>query len=162
MLKATCATKSSILHIYPQFHSQDSQHSTLTLAVLPGVVVPHLERGTATERHYCTKAAALPRLKWPLEGRGVFILFPFVSNVSLFFPNGSIRPKTEKCSSLSPPLVTLSSQASPLIFYQSLREKRSQTRLESRSLDFPTQKSTWFMFWLAVVFITLWPLLLAG
>jgi len=51
MLKLTCATKCSILHIYPQLLSQDSQHFTLTLIVLPGAVVPHFERGTTTVRH---------------------------------------------------------------------------------------------------------------
>ena len=54
MLKLTCATKCSILYIYPQFHSHDSQYFTLTLTVLPGAVVPHLERGTtALEPLHC-------------------------------------------------------------------------------------------------------------
>ena len=54
MLKLICATKCSILHIHPQLLSQDNQHFTLTLTVLPGAVVPHLERGTAAlePRHY--------------------------------------------------------------------------------------------------------------
>ena len=47
MLELTCATKCSILHLHPQLLSQDSQHFTLTLAVLPCAVVTHLERGTA-------------------------------------------------------------------------------------------------------------------
>jgi len=51
MLKLTYATKCSNLHIHPQLLSQDSQHFTLTLAVLPDATVPHLERGTAAVRH---------------------------------------------------------------------------------------------------------------
>ena len=162
MLKLTYATKCSKFHIHPHFLSQDNQLTTLTLAVLPGVAVQHLERGINAERYCHAWAAALLWLKWPLEGRGVFILFPFLPTSLPFFPNGSVRPKTEKCSSLSPPLVTLSSQASPLISPSILERKMSQTRLESRSFDFPTQKSTWFTFWSVVVFITLGALLLAG
>ena len=51
MLKLTCATKWSILHIHPQLLSQDSQHFTLTLIVLPSVALPHLKRGTTAVRH---------------------------------------------------------------------------------------------------------------
>ena len=40
MLELTCATKCSILHLHPQLLSQDSQHFTLTLAVLPCPAVP--------------------------------------------------------------------------------------------------------------------------
>ena len=47
MLKLTCVTKCSVLHIHPRLLSQDSQHFTLTLVVLPGAAVPHLDRGTA-------------------------------------------------------------------------------------------------------------------
>ena len=63
MLKLTYATKCSNLHMHPQIHSQDSQHFTLTLAVLPGTVVSHLERGTVAEWHCRTCAAALSQLK---------------------------------------------------------------------------------------------------
>ena len=54
MLKPTCATKCSILHIHPQLFSQDNQHFTLTLAILSGATVMHLERGTAAlePRHF--------------------------------------------------------------------------------------------------------------
>ena len=48
MLKLACGTNCSILSIHPQLLGQDSQYFTHTLAVLPGAVVPHLERGTAT------------------------------------------------------------------------------------------------------------------
>ena len=47
MLKLICATKCSNIHMHPQIHSQDSLHFTLTLAVLRGVALPHLKRGTA-------------------------------------------------------------------------------------------------------------------
>ena len=113
------------------------------------------------ERHCHTWATTLPRLKW-LLGLGVLIPFPFLPNVSLLSPTHSARPRTEECPSLSPPLVTLSSQAFPLIYPSILERKRSQTWLESRSFDSPTQKSTWFTFWPVVVFITLGALLLAG
>ena len=110
MLKLTCATKFSILHIYPQFHSQDSQHFTLTIAVLPGAVVPHLERGTAAleTRHFHDLSD-----RW---GWGVLIPFPFLSNVSLLSPTHSAHLRIEECPSLSSPLVTLSSQAFSLDF----------------------------------------------
>ena len=71
-LELTCATKSSILHLHPQLLSQDSQHFTLTLAVLPGAALPHPKRGTAAVRHCHTWAATLPRLKWPLGLRGIY------------------------------------------------------------------------------------------
>jgi hypothetical protein len=64
--------------------------------------------------------------------------------------------------SLSPPLVTLSSQASPLISPSIFERKRSQKWLESRSTDSQSLKSTWFMFWLVVVFVTVEACLLAG
>ena len=47
MLKLTCATKCLNLHMHPQIHSQDSQHFTLTLDVLPGAALPHLSRDAA-------------------------------------------------------------------------------------------------------------------
>ena len=47
MLKLTCATKCSNIHMYPQIHSQDMLTFTLTLAVLIGVALPHLSHGTA-------------------------------------------------------------------------------------------------------------------
>ena len=95
MLELTCATKCSILHIYPQFHSQDSQHFTLTLAVLPGAAVPHMERGTTAlePRHYHDLSD-----HW---GLGVFIPFPFLPNISLFFLNHSACAEPKKCFSLS-------------------------------------------------------------
>ena len=115
-------------------------------------------RAATRERHY--HRAALPWLKWPLGAGGIYT-FPFLSNVSLLSLNRLVRPRTKKCSSLSPPLVNLSSQASPLIFPLILERKRCQTRLESRSTDFQTLKSTWFTFWPAVVFVTLGAWLLA-
>ena len=47
MLKLIYATKCSNIHMHSQIHSQDSQHFTLTLDVLPGAAVPHMKRGTA-------------------------------------------------------------------------------------------------------------------
>ena len=47
MLKLICATKCSNNHKYPQIHSQDSLHFTITLAVLRGVALPHLKRDTS-------------------------------------------------------------------------------------------------------------------
>ena len=45
MLKVTCATKCSNIHMHPQIHNQDSQN--FTLAILTGAALPHLKRGTA-------------------------------------------------------------------------------------------------------------------
>ena len=47
MLKLTCATKCSTLHMRLQIHSQDSLNFTLTIAVLTGVALLHLSHGTA-------------------------------------------------------------------------------------------------------------------
>ena len=47
MLKQIYAAKCSNNHKHPQIHSQDSLHFTLTLAVLHGATLPHLNRGTA-------------------------------------------------------------------------------------------------------------------
>ena len=47
MLKLIYATKCSNNHKHPQIYSQDSLHLTITLAVLRGVALPHLKRGTA-------------------------------------------------------------------------------------------------------------------
>jgi hypothetical protein len=57
---------------------------------------------------------------------------------------------------------TLSSQATPSIPPLILERKGAKTQLESSSTDFQSQKSIWFTFWLAVVFVTLGALLLAG
>jgi len=46
MLKLICATKCSNNHMHPQIHSQDSLYFTITLAVLHGVALPHLKRGS--------------------------------------------------------------------------------------------------------------------
>ena len=43
MLKLICATKCSNNHMHPQIHSQDSLHFTLTLAILRGAALPHLQ-----------------------------------------------------------------------------------------------------------------------
>ena len=74
MLKLICATKCSMYHIHPQFHSQDSQHFTLTPTVLPGAAVLHLDRGTATLEpwHYhdlsdCWKAGGYLYFSLPLQ-----------------------------------------------------------------------------------------------
>ena len=47
MLKLICATKCSNNHMYPQIHSQDSLHFTITLVVLRDAALLHLKRGTA-------------------------------------------------------------------------------------------------------------------
>ena len=120
--------------------------------------------GSATprERHCRTWATALPWLKWPL-GIGDIYTFPPSSPMSLFLPQLFSSWENRKVLfSLSPPLVTLSSQASPLIFPSIIERKRCQTQLESRSTDFQTLKSIQFTFWLAVVFVTLGAWLLAG
>ena len=51
MLKLTCATKCSNIHMHPQIHSQDSLNFTLALAVLTSAALPHLKRGTPAVRH---------------------------------------------------------------------------------------------------------------
>ena len=116
--------------------------------------MPHLERSTTVERHYHTWATALPWLKWPLGARGYLYLSPS-SPTSLSASLTVQFKQKQKSASLSPPLVTLSSQGSLLISPSILKRKRCQTRLESRSTNSQTLKSTWFMFWPAVVFVTL-------
>ena len=156
MLKLICATKCSNIHMYTYIHSQDSLHFNFTLAVLRGATLPHLKRGTAAlEPWHCHDLS-------DSSGLGGIYTFPFLSNVSLLSLNHSIRPRIEKCSSLSPPSVTLCSQASPLISPSILKRKRCQTRLESISTDSQSLKSTWFTFWPAVVFVTLGAWLLAS
>ena len=46
MLKLICATKCSNNHMHPQIYSQESLQFTITLAVLRGVALPHLKRGS--------------------------------------------------------------------------------------------------------------------
>ena len=161
MLKLKCTTKCSISFTYILSYSAKTASTSLfTLVILPGAVVPHLERGTVAERHCYSWATALPQLNWPL-GLEVFIPFPSSSNGSPSSPTVQFVEE-HKSALLSPPLVTLSSQASPLIFPSIIERKWSQTWLESRSFHSPTIKSTWFTFWPAVVFVTLGAWLLAG
>ena len=48
MLKLICATKCSNNHKYPQIHSHDSPHFTITLVILRGAALSHLKGGTDT------------------------------------------------------------------------------------------------------------------
>ena len=139
MLKLTCATKCSILHIHPQLLREDNQHFTLSLGILPGAAVPHQERGTTIVCNYRTWATALPWLKWPL-GLGVLIPFPFLPNISLLSPTHSAHLRTEECPSLSPPLVTLSSQAFSLDFPINPWEKKVPNSIREQILWFPNSK----------------------
>ena len=115
---------------------------------------------------WCGTAALEPRHCHDLSDRwglGVFIPFPFLPNGCLPLLPHSSSSKTERSLSLSfPPLVTLSPQANPLISPSILERKGLKTRLESSSIDFSTQKSTWFIFWPVVVFVTLGAWLLAS
>ena len=156
MLKLICATKCSNIHMHPQIHSQDSLHFTLTLIVLRGVALPHLKRGTAAlEPRHCRDLSD----HWGLGG--IYTL-PFPPQW-LFFSFSSLQLAQNRKGALSlPPLLTLSPQANLLISPSILERKGSKTRLESSSIDSLTQRSTWFMFWLAVVFVTLGAWLLAG
>ena len=95
MLKLTCTTKCSNLHMHPQIHNQDSLHFTLTLAILPGAALPHLKRGTAALKPWHCRDLSD---RW---GWGVLIPFSFLPNVSLLSPTHSARPRTEECPSLS-------------------------------------------------------------
>ena len=61
MLKLTCATKCSILNIHPQLLSQDSQHFTLTLPVLPGAAVLQL---AITAKHVVHKLSYVSRFSY--------------------------------------------------------------------------------------------------
>ena len=90
MLKLTCAIKCSNLHIHPQIHSQDSQHFTLTLVVLPGAAVSHFESGTVPLEpwHYRDLSD-----RW---GLGVFIPLPFLPNDTLPLLPDFSTPKTEQ------------------------------------------------------------------
>ena len=94
------------------------------------------------ERHCRTWATTLLWLKWSLGARGIYT-FPLplqhLSSLSELFSSPNNR---KVLISLSPPLVTLSSQASPLISPSILERKRFQTRLESRSTDSQSLKST--------------------
>ena len=131
MLKLTCATKCSNIHMHPQIHSLNF---TLTLAVLPGAAVSYLERGTATlEPRYCRNL----RDRW---GWVVLIPFPFLPNVSLLSLTHSARPRTEECPSLSPPLVTLSSQAFSLDSPMNPWEKKVPNSIREQILWFPNSK----------------------
>ena len=139
MLELTCATKCSILHLHPQLLSQDSQHFTLTLAVLPGAIVLHLERGTAVVQHYRTWAMALPRLKWPL-GLGVLIPFPLppqhLSSLSHSFSSSKNRRVPFSLSSIGD--LELPSIL-PWFPHQSLREKVPNS-IREQILWFPYSK----------------------
>ena len=107
MLKLTCATKCSNIYMHPRFHSQNSLHFTLTLAVLRGAAVPHLKRGTAAVRHYRDLSD-----RW---GLGVFIPFPFLPNGSLpLLPHFS-SSKIER-TSLSPSIVDLEPSSKSIDF----------------------------------------------
>ena len=132
--------------------SSDSQPRQSTLHSYPCCLAWY---GTAAleERHYRDLSD-----RW---GLGVFIPFPFLPNGTLHLLSHSRSSKTESSPSLLP-LVTLSPQANPLIFPSILERKWSKTRLKSSSINFSTQKSTWFTFWPAVVFVTLGAWLLAG
>ena len=45
----------NLLSKHPQYLSQDSQlPNSYIFAIWPGATMPHLERGTAALRHYCT------------------------------------------------------------------------------------------------------------
>ena len=161
MLKLICATKCSILHMHPQIHSQDSQHFTLTLTILLGAAVPHLERGTAAVRHYRTWTTALPWLKWPLGLGGTYTFsLPLQHLSSLAHSFSSFKNRRVPFSLLH--WWPWAPKHSPLISPSIFERKRSQIQLESKSFDSPTQKSTWFTFWPVVVFITIGALLLAS
>ena len=59
--------------MHPQIYSQDSLHFTITLAVLPGAVVPHMKRGTAAlELRHCRDLSD----RWGLGGIYTFSLPP--------------------------------------------------------------------------------------
>ena len=157
MLKLTCATKCSILHIHPQLLSQDRQHFTLTLVVLPGAVVLHPERGTtALEPRHCRDLSD----HW---GWGdLYLSLPSQRHSSLSHSFSSSKNRRVLFSLSLLHWWPWAPKHSPLISPSILERKRSQTQLESRSFDSPTQKSTWFTFWLAGVFVTLGAWLLAS
>ena len=139
MLKLTCATKCSILHIHPQLLSQDSQHFTLTLAILPGVAVPHLERGTTIVQHYHTWAATLSWLKWPLGLRGY--LYPSSSSptsLSLLLLILA-RPNRKEALSL-PPLLTSSPPSKSIDFPINPWGKRVLNSIREQLHWFPNSK----------------------
>ena len=65
MFKLICATKCSNNHRYPQIHSQDSPHFTITFAVLRGAALSHLKRGTnARESRHKEVSAHVDFLGW--------------------------------------------------------------------------------------------------
>ena len=146
MLKLIYATKCSMYHMHPQFYNQDSEYFTLTLTVLPGVAVPHLEREallqggtTALEPWHCRDLSD----RGGLGGIYTLPLPPQWLSASSF----SLQHVQNRAGALSlPSLLTSSPQANPLISPSILKEKGSQTRLESSSINFPTLKSTWFTF----------------
>ena len=140
MVKLTCATRCSNIHMHPQIHSQDSLNFTLTLVVWTGAALPHLKRGTTAlePRHWRDLSD-----RW---GLGVFIPFPFLPNSSLpLLPHFS-TPKIEQELSLSPSIVDLKPPSKSIDFPIILEGKGSKTRLESSSIDSLTLKSTWFTF----------------
>ena len=112
--------------------------------------------GTAAlEQRHCRDSSD----HWGLGGIYTLSFPPQRFSVSSF----SLQHAQNRAGALSlPPLLTSSPQANPLISLSILKGKGSKTRLESSSIDSPTLKSTWFKFWLVVVFVTLGAWLLAG
>ena len=125
VLKLICATKCSNNHMHPQIHSQDSLHFTLTLAILHGMALPHLKRGTtALEPRHCRDLSD----RW---GLGVFIPFPFLPNGSLpLLPHFS-SSKIER-TSLSPSIVDLEPSSKSIYFPVNFLEKRVQNSIREQ------------------------------
>ena len=117
--------------------SQDSKlNNSFNLAVLLGAVVPHLERGSAALR------AALLHLSNRWEAGGY--LYFSLSSITALSSSPMVQIDENQQVFISSLLhwCTLNSQAFPLISPSILERKRCQTRLESRSTDFQTLKST--------------------
>ena len=125
MLKQTCATKCSNLHMHPQIHSQDSLHFTLTLAILPGAALPHLKRGTA---------ALKPRHCHDLSDRWGWRVFISI----LFLPNGYLLSSAHSNSSknrkwaLSPSISDLEPSSKSMDFLINPWEKRVQNSIREQ------------------------------
>ena len=96
-------------------------------------------------------------------GLGGIYTFPLPPNGNLL-SSSSLQHVQNRAGalSLSHSIIDLKTPSKSIDFPIILEGKGSKTRLESSSIDSPTLKSTWFMFWLAIVFVTLGAWLLAG
>jgi len=126
-LAKVCNQVFNLIYIHPHMLSQDNQFIIVfTLAVLPCAAAPHLKRGNAAVRHWCSWAAALPWLNWLLGVGGIYT-FP-IPLQWLFFDLWPFRPMPIALCSFSLFSIGDLELSSILLWFprQSLREKVSK------------------------------------